>query len=112
KIVVSDRYLYASLAYQGAQNVSLDWIREINSFAIKPDLAICLDVPAEAGLARIKWKKSVLERIELERKVREIYLKLAETGELVLIDATRPIDEVKRDVLSLALRTVNDKLQV
>jgi dTMP kinase len=112
KIVVSDRYLYASLAYQGAQNVSLDWIREVNRFSIKPDLAIYLDVPAEVGLARIKWRKSVLERIELERKVREIFLKLTEAGELVLIDATRPIDEVKRDVLSLALKTINSKLQI
>jgi len=105
KIVVSDRYVYSSLAYQGAQGLMLDWIRQINYFAIKPSLALYLDVPAEIGLARKRWR-SVLERVELERKVREIYLSLAESGELVKVDSKRSLDVVKKEVLELVLQAL------
>jgi len=38
KIVVSDRYVYSSLAYQGATGLSLEWINKINEHAIRPNL--------------------------------------------------------------------------
>ena len=111
KIVVSDRYLYASLAYQGAQGVSLDWIRKVNFFALKPDVAIYLDVPAEVGLSRIRRQRTVLEKLELEKRVREIYLRLVEEGELSVIDATKPISNVKKQVLSIALEAIRRKFK-
>ena len=111
KIVVSDRYLYASLAYQGAQGVSLDWIRKVNFFALKPDVAIYLDVPAEVGLSRIRRQRTVLEKLELEKRVREIYLRLVEEGELSVIDATKPISNVKKQVLSIALEAIRKKFR-
>lgn len=95
-IVVCDRYFYASLAYQGAQGVDLDWIREVNSFALKPDLAICLDVPPEEALARKKGRRDSLEYLELEEKVRSIYIELARKGELLLLDGRGSIEEVGR----------------
>jgi dTMP kinase len=104
KIVVCDRYMYASFAYQGAQGVSSHWLREINRFAVKPALALYLDVPAETGMSRIRRKKSVLERLELQRRVREEYLRLVQTGELTLVDATEPIDTVGENILDLVTR--------
>jgi len=105
KIVVSDRYVYSSLAYQGAQGLKLDWIREVNYFATKPNLALYLDVPAEVGLSR-KRGRSVLEKLELEKKVREIYLGLVESGELIKVDSNRSLDIVKEEVLALALQAL------
>jgi len=105
KIVVSDRYVYSSLAYQGAQDLKLDWIREVNYFATKPNLALYLDVPAEVGLSR-KRGRSVLEKLELEKKVREIYLSLVESGELIKVDSNRSLDIVKKEVLALALQAL------
>jgi len=110
KMVVSDRYFYASLAYQGAQGVSLDWIRKVNYFAVKPDVAIYLDVPAEVGLSRIRRQRTVLEKLELERRVRQIYLQLVEEGELSIVDATKHVSNVKKEVLSLALQAIEKKL--
>lgn len=107
EIVICDRYFYASLAYQGAQGVDLNWIKTINKFSIKPDLAIYLDVPAEIGLSRIaKRKKTVFEKIEIEEKVREIYLKLVEEKELILINANKPIKEVKKEITDLIFKTL------
>lgn len=110
KTIVSDRYFYASLAYQGAQGVSLDWIRKVNYFAPKPDVAIYLDVPAEVGLSRIRRQRTVLEKLELEKRVRQIYLQLVEEEELSIIDATKPISNVKKEVLSLALQAIEKRL--
>jgi dTMP kinase len=108
KIVVCDRYMFASFAYQGAQGVDLHWLREINRFAVKPDLALYLDVPAEIGMKRIKRKRSVLEELELQRRVRDEYLKLVQAGELTLVDATQPITKVSENILDLVTRRLGE----
>ena len=109
RVVVCDRYVYASLAYQGAQGVDLDWIRGLNRFAERPNLALYLDVPAETGLGRIRGRKrTVLERLELQRRVREEYLKLAQAGELTLVDASQPLEKVAEIVYGLVTRRLEE----
>jgi len=103
KIVVCDRYLYSSLAYQGAAGLNLDWIRQINRNALTPDLAIYLDVPPEIVLKRMRRKKSVMERLQIQRRVEEIYLRLVEDGLLVRVDGNRAKDEVSKSILAVAL---------
>ncbi len=109
KHVISDRYVYASIAYQGAQGLDTKWIREINRFARRPDLGIYLDVPAEIGLGRIARTRSLLEKIELQRKVREIYLELVSAGELVSVDANRPKAEVQQNLIQMVLNLTGKK---
>jgi len=108
RIVVSDRYLFSSIAYQGAAGVDIDWIREINKAAIKPDLAIYIDVPVDVIFQRCEGRKSVMERREIQEKVREIYLKLVQNGELILIDGNRPVREAAKDIE----KTVFDMLNI
>ncbi|MBS7628426.1 dTMP kinase [Candidatus Bathyarchaeota archaeon] len=108
-IVVSDRYIYASIAYQGAQKVDIGWIRCVNNFAPKPDLAIYLDVPAEVAMSRIRRGRSVMERLEFEKRVREIYLKLVKDGELTYIDGDRPVEDVDKDIFNIAIETITKK---
>ena len=108
KIVVCDRYMYASFAYQGAQGMDSRWLREINRFAVKPDLALYLDVPAETGMSRIRRKKSVLEKLELQRHVRDEYLKLVQGGELTLVDSIQPTAKVAESILDLVKRKLRE----
>ena len=103
KIVVSDRYLYSSLAYQGAAGLNLNWIEEINKFALSPDLAIYIDVPPEIVIKRLKRKKSVMENLQTQRRVREVYMRLVKDGRLVLINGNRTKHEVATEVLSTVL---------
>lgn len=103
KIVVSDRYVYSSLAYQGAAGLDLNWIEEINRSVITPDLAIYIDVPPEVVIKRIRRKRSVMERREVQRKVREVYMKFVEDGRLIRVDGNRAKDEVSRDILTTVL---------
>ncbi len=103
KIVICDRYVYSSLAYQGSAGLSLDWIKTINARALEPDFAIYVDVSPEHVLERLKRKKSVMETLETQRKVRQIYMKYVEKGELILIDGDKPKEEVAEDLYSQVL---------
>jgi dTMP kinase len=94
KVVICDRYTYSSLAYQGSAGLSVDWIKTINARALQPDFAILIDVPPEKVVARLKRKKSVMETLETQQKVREVYLRYVEKGELIPIDGDRPKEVV------------------
>ncbi len=103
KIVVSDRYVYSSLAYQGAAGLDIGWIDQINRMALQPDLAIYIDVTPEIVIKRMRRKRSVMETLENQRRVREVYMKLVREGRLVLIGGNRPPKEVAQNILTLVL---------
>ncbi|MCW3989526.1 MAG: dTMP kinase [Candidatus Bathyarchaeota archaeon] len=109
QIVISARYYYSSMAYQGAVGVDLDWIREMNRFALKPDLAILLDILPEYSLHRLKRRRSIYEDSDYLRKVRDIYIKLVNQGELVKVDADRPKRVVQGELLSMVLNSLHER---
>ncbi|MDH5688487.1 MAG: dTMP kinase [Candidatus Bathyarchaeota archaeon] len=102
-IVVSDRYVYSSLAYQGAAGLDLDWIKKINKFSPVPDLAIYVDAPLEVLAKRIRSHSSVMERVRTQMMVRNVYLELVRHGELIRVDGNRPVNEVSKEILDLVL---------
>ena len=119
KIVVSDRYIHSSYAYQGyARGLGEEWITQINKYAIEqamPTITIYLNVPPEVGLARVSKNQNSkkIDRLDSEslsfhNKVREAYLKMAqkEKDKFIIIDATKPEEEVKKE----ALKVILDKL--
>jgi dTMP kinase len=109
KVVVSDRYVYSSLAYQGAAGLDLKWIRMINEHATRPDLAIFVDVEPKAVVKRLKSKRSVMENLETQRKVREVYVRFVEKGELVRIGGNKSKKEVAADILKAVLEFLESR---
>ncbi len=103
KIVVSDRYVYSSLAYQGATGLDIDWIKRVNRMALPPDLAIYIDVPPEVVVERMKRKRSVMETLATQSRVREVYMQLVREKRLLLIDGNRPAPEVVQNILDVVL---------
>ncbi|WP_347298008.1 dTMP kinase [Dolosigranulum savutiense] len=114
RIILSDRYVDSSLAYQGAgRELGMEAIRMINAFAIQdvlPTVTILLDVDAQTGLARIQDKRSgrVVDRLEQEdiafhNRVRAGYqtLREAEPERFIYIDATRDPAEVLEETWKL-----------
>lgn len=90
-IVISDRYVYSSLAYQGRgmkKRLDIDWIKTINQAAIEPDIVIFLDIPPEEGLSRLhKGQKRVqdhnfFENLEIQTKIREGYYDIFKFNQL------------------------------
>ena len=109
QIVISTRYYYSSMAYQGAKGVDLARIREMNRFALKPDLAILLDILPESSLHRLKRRRSIYEVSDYLRKVRNIYIELANEGELVKVNADRPKRVVREELLSMILNSLHER---
>ncbi len=108
-LVVCDRYVYSSLAYQGSAGLSQDWIEAINQHAQKPDFALFIDVAPETVLTRLRRKKSVMETLETQQKVREIYLKYVANGSLTLIDGDKPKKTVAQQVLQAVTAFIDSR---
>lgn len=101
KIVISDRYVFSSLAYQGSGKIDLDWIQTVNKSILLPDLSIFLDVDPEKVLSRINSKKSVMENLETQKRVREIYLKFVSDKKLILVNGDDSVVNVSENLFSL-----------
>jgi dTMP kinase len=100
KVIISDRYLHSSLAYQGAAGVDIDWMKSLNRHALKPDLVILLDIDPDKSLERVSDRaRTVFEENVYLKDVRTEYLKYAVLGELVVVDAGQSIEAVHKDVL-------------
>ena len=105
-IVITDRYVDSSLAYQGAgRNLPLDEIARFNWWATggrTPDLTILLDMDPMAGLSRRARSADRLEAepADFHLRVRAGFLALAraEPGRYLVLDADRPADGVTRDI--------------
>ncbi|MBO8159959.1 dTMP kinase [Thermosyntropha sp.] len=109
KIVVADRYIDSTLAYQGyGRGLDLKFLEELNMLCtggIKPDLTLLLDVDPEVSWHRKKGEK--FDRLEQEgiafqKKVREGYLCLAERepDRIKVISADRKFSDVLEDALT------------
>lgn len=83
KIIICDRFLDSTLAYQGfGLGVNFGFIKQVGGFVtygVKPDLTILLDLPTEKGLRRCGESLDRIEKrpLEYHRRVRNGYLKLA-----------------------------------
>lgn len=101
KIVITERYLYSSLAYQTARGLSEEWVKTINEPAIIPDLSLIIDVPAEVGLERMESSRELdtFEKdLSLQKRVRERYKEIAESERITIIDGTKEISSVQSDI--------------
>ena len=108
KVIISDRYLHSSLAYQGAAGVDVEWMKSLNRHALKPDLVILLDIDPGKSLERVSDRaKTVFEEEEYLGKVREEYRRYAVVGELKVVDATQPIDDVHADIRKLVEKLID-----
>ena len=103
KLVICDRYVYSSIAYQGSSGLSLDWIKTINARALQPDFSVFIDVTPERVLERLQRKKSVMETLEIQQKVRDVYLKFFDKGELVRVDGDKPKEVVADELYTMIL---------
>jgi len=106
-IVLADRFSLSTLAYQGAAKAmpEKELARLVSRLAgVSPDHVILLDLPPEAGLARLKRAKDRMESRGLPflREVRRRYRCAARAlgRRATVIDAARPLVEVRADVLA------------
>ncbi len=112
EVVLCDRYLDSSLAYQGAaRGLGLEPVAAINGFATEgllPDLVVLLRVDPAEGLARQRGGRDRIERQDLEfhQRVAQGFLDLAaaDPDRFVVIDGAAPVDRVAAEVRAAVLR--------
>ena len=121
KIIICDRFVDSSLAYQGhARGLGIDNVYEINKFAIDtlmPDLTLLFDLDPRLGLERISANKLRevnrldLERLDFHTLVREGFLIIQdrEPNRVKKVDASKTVEEVFNDAYSLIKTALKEK---
>jgi dTMP kinase len=109
-IVISDRYMDSTIAYQGyGRKIDLKLLEKLNEIAtlgIKPDLTFLIDLPEEISFNRLKDK--ILDRIESEeiefyKRVRFGYIEIARNEPLrfIILDGTMELQTLKQKVFEI-----------
>ena len=109
EIVIQDRYLDSSVAYQGAGRVlGGPEVRDLSLWAAEgllPDLTLLLDLDETAARGRLDKANKVFDRLEAEKgefhgRVRTAFLALAadEPERFLVLDASLPVDELAADI--------------
>jgi dTMP kinase len=127
-IVLADRYTYTAFARDAARGVDRRWVREMYSFAVKPDLAVYFRVPIEVSVDRLMarrvklkfyeagmdmgWSTNAVESFKMfQGKVLDEYDRLVDEYGLSVVAATGSITEqqrVFRKLVSQHLEIAND----
>ena len=122
-IVLADRYTYTAFARDVTRGVDRQWVRELYSFAVRPDLALYFRVPIDVAVDRLLarrvklkfyesgmdmgWSPNLVESFRLfQGKVLEEYDQLVREFNLEVIDAVGSITEQQRVVRQLIAQHV------
>lgn len=121
KIIICDRFVDSSLAYQGhARGLGIDNVYEINKFAIDtlmPDLTLLFDLDPKLGLERISANKLRevnrldLEQLDFHTLVREGFsiIQEREPNRVKKVDASKTVEEVFNDAYALIKTALKEK---
>lgn len=124
KVLICDRYFDATTAYQGnARGLDSELILSLNRIAssgLTPDLTFLIDCPVEIGLERaiqrsedeapeeMRFEK---EALSFHHKVREGYLKIAESNpeRVKIINGNRPVEKVHEEIAGILMEAIKKK---
>jgi dTMP kinase len=114
-VVLADRYVYTAFARDVVRGVSPKWVRELYAFAVKPTVAFYFRTPLDVAMKRILGGRDALKYYEagmdlklsddieesfhlFQGKIIDEYERMIDEFGLVVIDATRSIEEQQSDV--------------
>ncbi|MEL7645151.1 MAG: dTMP kinase [Anaerolineaceae bacterium] len=117
-IVLADRYVFTAFARDVARGVDPVWVRNMYSFAIKPDAALYFRVPLDVAVERITAARAKLKYYEagmdlnlsdninesfklFQGKILEQYDQMVDEFELTMIDGTQPVKDQQKNVRAL-----------
>ncbi len=124
-VVIADRYAFTAFARDTARGVDPQWVREVYSFAVRPDVTFYFKVPVQVSLARILNARKKIKYYEagmdlgLSRDIQESYYlfqgrvldeydKMAGEYAFHTIDAKQPIDVQQRTIRHIVERELNE----
>ena len=108
--VISDRYMYSTLAYGAASGLPNDQMRAfygLSSAFLKPDAIFYLDCPAKVSIKRMEGRgkaRELFEKEEFLERVRKEYLKMSKKYHFIKLDSTLTLPELEQLVSSSLMR--------
>ncbi len=112
EIVLTDRYYFSTVAYQGAAGCDPAVIFARNSFAPEPDLVLLLTMSAEESVARIRELRGEVlndfEQLDQLKKVATLFASFSH-GCIVCIPAARPVSEVQSAIQAAVQQLLEKK---
>lgn len=129
--VITDRYIYSTIAYGSAAGLDKKWLEEVNSKFVKPDITFVLDIDPEVAIRRVKKralefirqsieygyndiemdKKSandqteLFEKVDFLTKVRKIYRELSKNNNNYhIVDANRKVEDISEEIMQILKR--------
>ena len=119
KIIICDRFIDSTLAYQGyAGNLDLDIVKEVNKISIGeiyPDITFIFDIDPTQGIERALGENNKETRFEekdimYHKKIRDGYLSIARDNaqRCVVINGADDIEQISKKILELTLDKINE----
>ena len=115
KIVICDRFIDSSIAYQGYGRELGDCVRVINEYAVRgciPDMTFLMKMDPKVGKERISESEQdrlEQEKLDFHRRVFDGYIEMEERFDRIIgIDAERSIDEISADIISHIERIIGE----
>ena len=116
EVVITDRYVDSTLAYQGAgRTLNVGEVEAVARWAtadLRPHLTVVLDLAPEAGLGRFAGRDRIeAQSLEFHQRVRQGFLDLAaaDPDHYAVLDARAPIDEIADAVRSRVAPLLEDR---
>jgi dTMP kinase len=127
-IVCADRYAYTAFARDVARGVDPTWVRNLYSFAIRPNLAFYFRTPLDIALSRILGGRDALKYYEagmdlkisrdveesfrvFQGRILELYEHMAEEMGFHVIDATQSIEDQQRQMRAVVVKALGPSLK-
>jgi dTMP kinase len=104
QIVILDRYIISTMAYQGL-NFEIEDLYGLNENFLRPDITFFIDIDPEIGLKRKEGEKELFEKLDLQKKIRDNYFKsidLLKTKNwpIVYLDGSKEVDFIHQEILN------------
>ncbi|MFP3260703.1 MAG: dTMP kinase [Sulfolobus sp.] len=114
-VVICDRYIYTAYARDTVRGLSLEWVKDLYSFAIKPDITFYIRVEAQEALRRLKENRHKIKPneagsdifpdlkpedgfLKYQSKVLSVYDKISDDERFVVIDGKKPPKEIQMTI--------------
>ncbi len=115
KIVITDRYTFSSIAYGSLELGDQDWLKQINSRFILPNVTFLMQVRPKICALRLKESRYEIELYREEQKLQKVwetYEDLAKSYDQIhLINGERPETEILHELKELVVRALGDVRQ-
>ncbi len=129
--VVTDRYIYSTIAYGSAAGLDRKWLVEVNSRFVKPDITFVMDIDPEIAIKRVRRRAlefirqsikygyndiemdkrnavdttELFEKVDFLAKVRKIYRELSKSNSNChIVDANREVEDISEEIMRILER--------